>query len=103
MWMTSSEKMFADLRGANSVVKSGLMSESYVSSGMQCLHRCRRTKGCSGMNLAMNGDGKFTCQLTSLVIDSDGGSDFLEELEGWHYYQVVEPTAWSIKLPQVLY
>ena len=102
MWMTSSEKMFADLRKRNGVMRSGVLSKGFVSSGMHCLHKCRRTVGCSGMNLGKDGNGQLTCQLTSTKVASDADDEgMLEEKDGWDYYQVVDVISEGDNVAQV--
>ena len=88
MWMNSSDEMFAELHKRNGKLRHGLISEYVVSSAMHCLHKCRRTNGCKGINVGRDRDDKLTCQLTS--VKDDGDVDAWDETEGWDHYQVVD-------------
>ena len=101
MSIISSEKMFAELRKDNGAVVSGVLSQSFVTSRMHCLHKCRRDPMCKGMNLGKSGNDQLTCQLTSAKIASDDDEHLLKEKEGWDLYEVVDLQDESSSIVQV--
>lgn len=90
MLTISSQELFAELHRKNRVLKVGQITESVVRSNLRCLHQCRRTAGCLGMNIRRNNDGTLLCQLTSIQFtdDHDDDLDIWEEQHGCDFYKI---------------